>query len=122
LRQREDLFALLQEEFRNLPGPVRQNTDFGAVKLNNAVLIQYLAYLKELALFERVYKQNGQDLRITLARITEAAKKEDDPFAGGRELASVSSDSFWPLLTSLGGQQVIPEPPLLQARSFGSMR
>jgi predicted aminopeptidase len=104
LRQREDLFALLQEEFRNLPGPVRQNTDFGVVKLNNAVLIQYLVYLKELALFEQVYQQNGQDLRITLARITEAAKKEDDPFAGVRKLTSVASNSFQPLLSSLGDQ------------------
>ena len=102
LRQREDLFAQLQEEFHHLPGPVRQNTDFGAVKLNNAVLIQYLVYLKELALFEQVYQQNGQDLRITLARITEAAKKEKDPFAGVRELASVASNSFRPLLSSLG--------------------
>jgi len=102
LRQREDLFAQLQEEFHHLPGPVRQNTDFGAVKLNNAVLIQYLVYLKELALFEQVYQQNGQDLRITLARLTEAAKKEKDPFAGVRELASVASNSFRPLLSSLG--------------------
>lgn len=99
LRQREDLFARLQEEFRVLPGPVRQNTDFSTVKLNNAVLIQYLTYLKELALFERVYQQNGQDLRITLARITAAAKKEDDPFAGVQEMLSASTASFWPLLT-----------------------
>jgi predicted aminopeptidase len=100
LRQREELFAQLQEDFHHLPGPVRQNTDFGAVKLNNAVLIQYLVYLKELALFEQVYQQKGQDLRITLARITEAAKKEDDPFAGVRKLASAASNSFRPLLSS----------------------
>src|SRR5262245_35222811 len=115
LRQREDLFALLQEEFRNLPGPVRQNTDFGAVKLNNAVLIQYLTYLKELALFERIYQQNGQDLRITLARITAAAKKEDDPFAGVQEMLSASTASFWPLLTSFGGRGIIPKPRYKQS-------
>ena len=76
-------------EFRRLPGPVRPNADFASVKLNNAVVLQYLVYLKELALFERVYQQNGQDLRVTLARLTEAAKKEDDPFAGVRALASI---------------------------------
>jgi predicted aminopeptidase len=103
LRQREDLFARLQEEFRNLPGPVRQNTDLGSVKFNNAVLLQSLVYLQELALFERVYQQNGQDLRVTLAHITAAAKKEDDPFAGVRELVSVSHNSFRPLPTFFRG-------------------
>ncbi len=103
LRQREDLFARLQEEFRNLPGPVRQNTDLGSVKFNNAVLLQSLVYLQELALFERVYQQNGQDLRMALAHISEAAKKEDNPFAGVRELVSVSRNSFRPLPTSFRG-------------------
>lgn len=117
LRQREELFAQLQEEFHHLPGPVRQNTDFGSVKLNNAVLIQYLVYLKELALFEQVYQQNGQDLRITLARITEAAKKEDDPFAGVRELALASGDVFprseiFSVATFFRGTPPPPLPPL----------
>jgi predicted aminopeptidase len=107
LRRREGLFARLQEEFRGLPGPVRQNSDFASVRLNNAVVLQYLVYLKELALFERIYQQNGQDLRATLARITAAAEKEDDPFAGVRELASASS--FWPALTSFrGGNTKLP--------------
>jgi predicted aminopeptidase len=109
LRRREEFFAQLQEEFHHLPGPVRQNTDFGSVKLNNAVLLQYLVYLKDLAVFEQVYQQSGRDLRITLARITEAAKKEDDPFAGVRELVSASSDAFRPQLTFLGDVQVIAE-------------
>ena len=104
LRQRDGLFAQLQEEFHHLPGPVRQNTDFGSVKLNNAVLLQYLVYLKELAVFEQVYQQNGRDLQITLARLTEAAKKEDDPFAGIERLVSLSSSSFQSLLASLGSQ------------------
>jgi len=94
LHQREELFTRLQEEFRRLPGPVRQNADFASVKLNNAVVLQYLVYLKELALFEQVYQQNGQDLRVALARLSEAAKKEDDPFAGVRALARVSAESF----------------------------
>jgi predicted aminopeptidase len=101
LRQREELFARLQEEFRNLPGPVRQNTDLGTVQWNNAVLLQALVYLQDLALFEQVYQQSGQDLQATLKRISDAAEKEaDDPFAGVRELVSVSRSSFWPLLAS----------------------
>jgi predicted aminopeptidase len=100
LRQREGFFAQLQEEFHHLPGPVRQNTDFGSVRLNNAVLLQYLVYLKDLAVFEQVYQQSGQDLRLTLARLTEAAKKKDDPFAGIEELISMSGNALRPLLTS----------------------
>ena len=105
LHQREELFARLQEEFRSLPGPVRQNSDFASVKLNNAVVLQYLVYLKELTLFEQVYQQNRQDLRATLARITEAAKKEDDPFAGVRTIAQPAADLCWPALV-LSGQHV----------------
>ena len=105
LRQRAVLFVRLQEEFRSLPGPVRQNTDFASVQLNNAVVLQYLMYLKELALFEQLYQQNGRELRVTLARITEAAKKEDDPFAGVRALARVSATACWPTLTSFRDRQ-----------------
>ena len=84
LQQRETLFVQLQQEFRSLPGPVRQNTDFATVRLNNAVVLQYLIYLQDLALFERVYQQDGQDLRTALGRITDAAKREADPFAAIR--------------------------------------
>jgi hypothetical protein len=91
LRQREELFVQLQQEFRSLPGPVRQNANFATVRLNNAVVLQYLIYLQELALFERVYQQSGQDLRTTLAQITEGAKKDVDPFAGVRSLVTVAS-------------------------------
>jgi len=105
LRQRAVLFVRLQEEFRSLPGPVRQNTDFASVQLNNAVVLQYLMYLKELALFEQLYQQNGRELRVTLARITEAAKKEDDPFAGVRALAHVPATACWPALTPFRDRQ-----------------
>jgi predicted aminopeptidase len=86
LQQREALFVQLQQEFRSLPGPVRQNTDFATVRLNNAVVLQYLIYLQDLALFERVYQQHGQDLRTTLSRIIDAAKKEADPFVAVRNV------------------------------------
>jgi predicted aminopeptidase len=81
LCQREQLFALVQEEFRRLPATVRRNANLAKVKLNNAVILQYRVYLQDLALFERVYQQNGQDLRTTLEKITQAARNSDDPFA-----------------------------------------
>lgn len=94
LQQREELFAQLQQEFRSLPGPVRQNTDFATVRLNNAVVLQYLIYLQELALFERIYQQHGQDLHATLGRITAAAENNDeDPFAAVRNLVTVVAET-----------------------------
>lgn len=87
LRRREPLFTYLQEEFRTLPNPVRRNTNFATIKLNNAVFLQQYVYLTALNLFERIYQQNGKDLRLTLSRIMEAAKKSDDPLAGVRMLA-----------------------------------
>jgi predicted aminopeptidase len=108
LRQREALFTHLQEEFRKLPNPVRRNTNFASLKLNNAVFLQQFVYLTELALFERVYQQHGQDLRATLLRITETAKKGDNPLAEVRTLAGApiqgpTSTVTMPLVAVSGG-------------------
>ncbi|MBM4257729.1 MAG: hypothetical protein FJ147_17785 [Deltaproteobacteria bacterium] len=91
LQQREQLFLQVQEEFRRLPAKVRRNADLATVKLNNAVLLQYLVYLQELTLFERIYEQHGQDLRTTLEKIMAAARSNDDPFVATRTLVSTSS-------------------------------
>jgi hypothetical protein len=66
----------------------RRNPDFTSFKLNNAVFLQQYVYLTALDLFERVYQQNGKDLRSTLSRITAAAEKGDDPLAEVRALAA----------------------------------
>ncbi len=89
LDQREGLFTRLQNEFRLLPTPVRRLSNFTQTKLNNAIFLQQFVYLKELALFDQIYQQNGQDLRLTLKRITEAAKKGKDPFTEVRLLAGL---------------------------------
>lgn len=96
LQQREVLFQQLQEEFKQLPVPMRRNTDFSSIKLNNAIFLQQFVYLKELALFERVYQQNGHNLKTTLTRITEAAKKGDDPFAEVRTMAGLPASKMTP--------------------------
>lgn len=88
LQQREHVFVQVQEEFRRLPATVRRNADLAALKLNNAVILQYLVYLQELALFEQIYQQNGQELRAALEKITQAARKSDDPFVATRALVS----------------------------------
>jgi predicted aminopeptidase len=86
LHRREELFVRLQEEFRQLPRPVRRNVNFATIKLNNAVFLQQFAYIKELALFEQIYQQQEQDLRAALSRIMAVAKGEDDPYAALRPL------------------------------------
>jgi hypothetical protein len=75
---------------------VRRNTNFASIKLNNAVFLQQYIYLTALDLFERIYQQNGLDLRVTLSRITEAAEKGDDPFAEVRTLAAAPEPETTP--------------------------
>ncbi len=90
LQQREQVFTEVQEEFRRLPVTVRRGADLATIKLNNAVILQYLVYLQELALFERAYQENGQNLRNTLEKITKAARNGDDPFVTTRALVAPS--------------------------------
>jgi hypothetical protein len=59
LRQRETLFEQLQDDFKKLPVPVRRNTGFSSLKLNNAIFLQQFVYLTELALFERVINKTA---------------------------------------------------------------
>ena len=84
LKQRKEVFAQLQDEFRQLPGEIPQTSDFATVQLNNAVLLQYLMYLKDLGVFERFYDQHNQDLQQTLEAITRIAEDADDPFEAVR--------------------------------------
>jgi len=91
LQQREQVFTQVQEEFRRLPVTVRRNVDLATITLNNAVILQYLVYLRELTLFERVYQENGQDLRATLEKVTQTARKSDDPFIATRALVVTPS-------------------------------
>lgn len=91
VRRREQLFVSVQEEFRLLPVKVRRNADLATIRLNNAVILQYLVYLQELALFERIYQQHGQNLRVSLEEIIRAARSADDPFVATRALVSTPS-------------------------------
>ena len=88
LTQRQKLFAQIQAEYRSLPGPERKNSALATGTLNNAVLLHYLVYMQDLALFEQVYQQNGQNLRVVLERIPEAAEDGEEPFVGVRELVN----------------------------------
>lgn len=125
LRQREVLFARLQEEFRALPGPVRQNSDFATVQLNNAVVLHYLVYMQDLEVFEAIFQYNGNDLRETLRRIMAAAKGAADPFEKVRELQppySLRTNSTAAFATSYSWPQKKWSAPAMVTKAFGSGR
>ena len=86
LVQRNALFTQLQAEFRQLPGAVSQTADFASVQLNNAVILHYLTYLRDLSVFERMYEQHNHDLRRTLDAITALAEDAPQPFEAVRRV------------------------------------
>ncbi|MBI2533051.1 MAG: hypothetical protein HYW03_12715, partial [Deltaproteobacteria bacterium] len=59
---------------------------FAKQPLNNAVMIHYLLYLKNLRLFEALYELQGRDLARVIAAMREAVPKGDDPFETVRGL------------------------------------
>ncbi len=87
LRQRKELFTQLQAEFRQLPGIIPQTADFASVQLNNAVILHYSTYLRDLSLFERLYEQHNHDLRRTLDAITSIAADAEQPFEAVRGMS-----------------------------------
>ncbi|MGB7948651.1 MAG: hypothetical protein WCH75_13290, partial [Candidatus Binatia bacterium] len=48
--------------------------------LNNAVLIHYLLYLKNLQVFESLYQQNGNNLVEFIESVRLAVEKGGEPF------------------------------------------
>jgi predicted aminopeptidase len=53
----------------------------GEKPLNNAVLVHYRLYNDRLALFERAYERNGEDLVATITWVRKLVEKEADPYA-----------------------------------------
>ena len=70
-------------------GPEHARAGLASGKLNNAVLLNQLVYMRELEVFERVY-QNGKDLPAALAAMTGAAENADEPFGGVRALLELA--------------------------------
>lgn len=93
LRQKQEIFARSTEDFKVLQRTLRvKNYGFLRLNLNNAVLLHYWLYHRELNLFEKVYAASGGDLGASLGRIQECGKDRDDPFQKLREFASFQSD------------------------------
>ncbi|HEY1269308.1 MAG TPA: aminopeptidase [Candidatus Binatia bacterium] len=89
LRLREEVFARAQANWadRIADHPNHRYIGFAKVSLNNAVLMHYLLYFKDLELFETVYQLNGKNLARSIASIKDAVKTGGDPYGDVKVLA-----------------------------------
>jgi len=82
LRLRQELFQQCKEDWssRIADRPRHRFRGFLQQPLNNAVLIHYLLYLRNLKLFESVYQTTDQNLVGAIESIRQAVEKGGDPF------------------------------------------
>jgi predicted aminopeptidase len=83
LRLREQVFTQSKAEWaeRIKAGEARRYRGFVLQPLNNAVLMHYVTYLKNLKLFESLYVAEGRSLARFVAAIREPVKGGKEPFA-----------------------------------------
>jgi predicted aminopeptidase len=83
LRLREEVFARSKAEWaqRIEAGSAQRFRGFVLQPLNNAVLMHYVIYLKNLRLFESLYDAEGSSLARFVAAIREPVKRGEEPFA-----------------------------------------
>jgi predicted aminopeptidase len=89
LREREKIFAQAKEQWsgRVAEKPSHRFRNFSKQSLNNAVMIHYMLYMKELRLFEEIYEAQGKDLARAIGVIREAVAGAKEPFEAVRSLA-----------------------------------
>ena len=90
LRLREEIFERGKKDWgeRIASRPAHRFRGFANQPLNNAVMIHYLLYLKNLKLFEELYEARGRSLARVIESLTEAVPKGNDPFETVRALLS----------------------------------
>ncbi len=88
LRLREEVFARSKAEWsrRIADRPDHRFRGFSHQSLNNAILMHYIVYLKDLDLFETLYNASGKDLRRTVASLERATASGGEPFASVRAM------------------------------------
>jgi predicted aminopeptidase len=82
LRLREEVFARSKAEWdqRIADRPQHRFRRFSQQPLNNAVLMHYVVYLKELDLFESIYEACGRNLVQTVETLRKTVGKGGEPF------------------------------------------
>lgn len=93
LRLREEIFSRGQKDWaqRIQERPLHRYRSFAQTKMNNAVLANYLLYLKDLDLFEAVYQSTGKDLALSVDAIRKAVRS-GKPYEDVRTLAKKLED------------------------------
>ena len=88
LREREKLFTDAKERWarRIAEKPSHRFRNFPKQPLNNAVMIHYMLYMKELRLFDELYALEGKDLLQTINVIREAVTGASKPFEAVRSM------------------------------------
>lgn len=88
LRLREEVFERGKEEWSQwiAKKPSHRFRNFAQQKLNNAIIIRYQLYLKNLTLFEALYEAKGNNLVATIDVIREAAAEGGEPFEAVQKL------------------------------------
>jgi len=88
LRLREEIFERGKKEWeeRIAARPAHRFRNFAKQPLNNAVMIHYLLYLKNLKLFEAIYEAKEKNLIKAIDAIREAVKEDGEPFEAVRGL------------------------------------
>jgi predicted aminopeptidase len=93
LRLREEVFARRKAEWssRIVNQPMHRFRAFSQQPLNNAVLMHYVVYLKDLDMFESLYQACGHSLRRTIDVMREVAEK-GEPFDAVRAWLDKAAD------------------------------
>ena len=86
LRLREEVFARSKAEWarRIADRPNHRFRGFAKQPINNAILMHYVVYLKDLELFEAVYDASGRNLAQTVESLRKAVDRGDEPFESVR--------------------------------------
>jgi predicted aminopeptidase len=94
LRLREEIFERSKKEWeaRIAARPAHRFRGFAKQPLNNAVMIHYLLYLKNLKLFEAVYEAKEKNLIKAIDAIREAVKEGGEPYEAVLALLSGGRD------------------------------
>ena len=87
---RQQVFTRGKEEWAEwvTQYPTQRFRNFSKQPLNNAVIIHYMLYLKNLKLFEALYEAEGKNLVQAIDSIREAVAKGGEPFKAVQNLLS----------------------------------
>jgi len=93
LRLREEVFARGKADWarRIADRPQHRFRAFSQLPLNNAVLMHYMVYLKDLDLFESLYEASGRNLVRTIEMLKRAVETGGEPFDAARKLLAVEN-------------------------------